>query len=115
MTEKLLETNKFATIQITNSKDEVKTTGALGTGDKIKITSKEETKTFEIILFGDINGDGTINNIDLLTTQKHIWKDTNLSGAQFKAANIDRNETITNADLLMIQKHIWKDLTISQD
>lgn len=115
MTETLLEINKFATIKVTNSKDEVKTTGALGTGDKITITSKDEEKTFEIILYGDINGDGIVNNIDLLTVQKHIWKDTTLLGSKLKSADIDKDENITNADLLRIQKHIWKDLTISQD
>lgn len=115
MTEELLKVNKFATIKVTNNKDEVKTTGALGTGDKITITSKNEEKTFEIILYGDINGDGTVNNIDLLTIQKHIWKDTTLLGSNLKSADIDKDEVITNADLLRIQKHIWKDLTISQD
>lgn len=115
ITEEFLKINKFATIKVTNNKDEVKTTGALGTGDKITITSKDEEKTFEIILYGDINGDGTVNNIDLLTVQKHIWKDTTLLGSKLKSADIDKDESITNADLLRIQKHIWKDLTISQD
>lgn len=115
MTEELLKINKFATIKITNNKDEVKTTGALGTGDKITITSKDEEKTFEIVLYGDISGDGIVNNIDLLTVQKHIWKDTTLLGSKLKSADIDKDEVITNADLLRIQKHIWKDLTISQD
>jgi len=115
ITNNLLELNKFATIKVTNNKDEVKTTGALGTGDKIAITSKDETKTFEIVLYGDINGDGVVNNIDLLTVQKHIWKDTTLLGSNLKSADIDKDESITNADLLRIQKHIWKDLTISQD
>ena len=115
MTEKLLEINKFATVKITNNNDEVKTTGSLGTGDKVTITSKDETKIFEIILYGDISGDGIVNNVDLLTVQKHIWKDTTLLGSKLKAADIDKDEIITNADLLRIQKHIWKDLTISQD
>jgi len=115
MTEELLKINKFATIKVTNNKDEVKTTGALGTGDKITITSKDEEKTFEIVLYGDISGDGIVNNIDLLTVQKHIWKDTTLLGSKLKSADIDKDEVITNADLLRIQKHIWKDLTISQD
>ena len=115
LTNQLLKTNSFATIQITNSQGIAKPTGALGTGDKVKITSNSETKTFEIVLFGDINGDGTINNVDLLRVQKHIWKDTNLTGAFYKAADINKDGAITNVDLLKIQKHIWKDAIISQN
>ena len=76
---------------------------------------KGKTKTFEIVLFGDINGDGTINNVDLLRVQKHIWKDTNLTGAFYKAADINKDGAITNVDLLKIQKHIWKDAIIFQN
>lgn len=115
LTNQLLKTNSFATIQITNNQGDAKPTGALGTGDKVKITSNNETKTFEIVLFGDINGDGTINNVDLLRVQKHIWKDTNLTGAFYKAADINKDGAITNVDLLKIQKHIWKDAIISQN
>lgn len=115
LTNNLLKANNLATIQITNNKGATKPTGALGTGDKITITSNHATKTFEIVLFGDISGDGDITNIDLLKVQKHIWKDTNLTGAYFKAADINKDGQITNVDLLKIQKHIWKDAIISQN
>lgn len=114
MTEKLLEINKFASIQITNNKDEVKTTGALGTGDKITITSKDETKTFEIILYGDVNGDGQITLVDIVAIQKHLWKDATLEGCRLVAADTSKDGVLKLNDIVIIQKHLWKDATISQ-
>lgn len=115
MTEKLLEINKFATIQINDNKDDVKTTGALATGDKITITSKDETKTFEIILYGDVNGDGDIAGLDLLRVQRYLWKETDLTEGYLIAADVNKDGSVTGLDLLRIQRHLWKDIVISQD
>lgn len=114
ITEKLLETNKFANIQVTNRNDEIKTSGALGTGDKVTITSKEDTKTFEIILYGDVNGDGEITLVDIVAIQKHLWKDATLNNAYSVAADANKDNEITLVDIVAIQKHLWKDATISQ-
>jgi len=114
MIEKLLEVNKFANIQITNNEGEVKTTGALGTGDRITITSNNETKTYEIVLYGDVNGDGEITLVDIVAIQKHLWKDSALKNSYSIAADATRDEEITLVDIVAIQKHLWKDATISQ-
>lgn len=115
MTEQLLEINKFATIQITNKNNEVKTTGALGTGDKLTITSKEETKSFEIILYGDVNGDGDIAGLDLLRLQRYLWDETTLDKIYLMAADVNKDGTVTGLDLLRIQRHLWKETVISQN
>jgi len=114
MTDNLLEINKFATIQITNNKDEVKTIGALGTGDKITITSNNETKTFEIVLYGDVNGDGQITLVDIVAIQKHLWKEIVLDGYRLKAADVTRDDYIKLNDIVAIQKHLWKEIVIPQ-
>lgn len=115
LTNQLLEFNPFAVVQVKNNQDIVKTTGALGTGDKITITSNKETKTFELVLYGDVNGDGVITNLDLLRVQRHLWGDIVLTGAHFKAADVYKDGKITNLDLLRVQRHIWKDIIISQN
>ena len=114
LTENLLATNKFATIKITNNKDEIKETGALGTGDKLTITSNQETKTFEIVLYGDANGDGNITLVDIVTLQKHLWGDTILTGSKEKAGDANKDGVIKLNDIVTIQKHLWKDTIISQ-
>ena len=67
------------------------------------------------IINGDVNGDGSINAIDLLAVRKEIMNPGTLTDLYKKAANVDKNEAGINAvDLLMIRKHILKEYTIEQ-
>jgi len=91
-----------------------KTSGYLYTGDVIIITSGEEIKTYYVVLYGDISGDGKINALDLLKVQKHILKTSPLTGAQAVAADVNKDGKINALDLLRIQKTILGDAYISQ-
>ena len=69
----------------------------------------------EGLVYGDVNGDGSINAIDLLAVRKEIISPGGLTGLYKKAANVDKNVAGINAvDLLMIRKHILKEYTIEQ-
>lgn len=114
LTKNLLATNNLAVIQISSNNGTTKTTGALGTGDKVTITSNGETKTYEIVIYGDISGDGQITLVDIVFLQKHLWNSSNLSGARLKAADANKDGVVKLNDIVMIQKHLWKDIIISQ-
>lgn len=58
------------------------------------------------ILYGDINGDGKVSNLDLVLMQKHILGITELTGSSLEAANVSRDGGISNKDLVILQKHI---------
>ncbi len=64
--------NKYKTISINikNRNNEAKTSGTISTGDKVIIETGVESATFEIVIYGDVNGDGNISAIDLLNIQK---------------------------------------------
>ena len=70
--------NKIETtyrVEIYNSKDEVLPDNQLvGTGCKIKFFDESDNLAIEynILYYGDVNGDGKINSIDLLVLQRHI-------------------------------------------
>ena len=96
-------------IEIINNKNQVLAdTDLVGTGSKIII--KENgilLKEFTIIIYGDINGDGKINSIDLLILQRHILEIEKLEQLYTKAGNINKNgKNPTSLDLLLIQRHI---------
>ncbi len=86
----------------------LKASDFIGTGSKIRIFDGDSLLIeYKIIIYGDINGDGKIDSIDLLVLQRHILGIKTLSGVLLKAGNIDKNgKKPSSADLLKIQRHI---------
>ncbi len=112
--------NKITTnleIEIVNYKNQIlEDTDIVGTGSKIQV--KEDGKIlrqYQIILYGDANGDGKINSIDLLVLQRHILEIESIDAIFKKACNISKNgKKPTSVDLLLIQRHILELQVIEQ-
>lgn len=105
--------NAFAKVKVTDSNGKDKENKTFSTGDKIVITSGEETKTYTIVIYGDTNNDGEITITDLLRVQKHILG-IRLSGAYYEAADVNKDSTVDIVDLLIVQKHLLKEKEIKQ-
>ena len=102
-------------IQIENYKGEkIENNQLVGTGSKIKIIKTTQTNNttetlaeFSVVLYGDVNGDGKINSVDLLVLQRHILEIQTIDKIFQKAGNINKNgRKPTSVDLLLIQRHI---------
>ena len=96
-------------IKIFNYKDEeLKEIDFVGTGSKIRIYKDNNfLREYQLILYGDVNGDGKINSVDLLVLQRHILEIEKVDGLFLKAGNINKNGKNPNSvDLLFIQRHI---------
>ena len=80
----------------------------MGTGSKIIVKGNNNIlREYKIILYGDANGDGKINSIDLLIIQRHILEIEKIEDIYRKASNINKNgKKPTSVDLLLIQRHI---------
>ena len=112
----------LASINVTNGtvkvlkSDGSENTGNIETGNIINLydTSGNMVKQYEAVIYGDINGDGKISNVDLVLLQKHLLKITELSYIYSEAANVSKDEKISNKDLVMLQKHILNIEQISQ-
>ena len=87
----------------------------LTTGDTVTISSNGESKNYTVVLYGDINGDGVVNALDLLKVQKHILSINKLSNANLKAADPSKDGIVSALDLLKVQKHILGIAFINQD
>ena len=106
------------TISVVDKNGVAKTEGNIGTGDKVVIsnTSKTEQYTYTVIIYGDVNGDGSANIKDLLIMKKHLLGATTLSDIYLKAGDANRDSASINIkDLLVVQKHILGASTIKQD
>ena len=83
----------------------------VGTGSKVQIFTNTDEQTlvaeYEIIIYGDVDGNGKINSVDLLKLQRHILEIEELDFVSQKAGNINKNgKKPTSVDLLLIQRHI---------
>lgn len=96
-------------IEIVNNKNEIlDDTDLIGTGSKIIVNEDGKIlREYTIILYGDANGDGKINSVDLLVIQRHILEIESIEEIYKKASNINKNgKNPTSVDLLLIQRHI---------
>ncbi len=97
------------TIEIYNSDGEkIEGSSLVGTGSTIKILDNNNLIIeYNVIMYGDVNGDGKINSIDLLVLQRHILEIQKLEGVFAKAGNVRKNNKNPNSvDCLLIQRHI---------
>ena len=68
---KINKVSSTATLKVTKEGKEI-TSGKLTTGTVVTITEGNESKSYNVVLYGDINGDGVVNGLDLIKVQKHI-------------------------------------------
>jgi len=106
--------NPNAEVIISDSNNNVKNNKVLATNDSISITLNNETKIFKVIIYGDTNGDGTIDIIDLLRVQKLILKTMTTTEPFLKASDTNKDGKVDIIDLLRVQKYILGSITIQQ-
>ena len=66
-------------INIKDKQGNSKRNGTFVTGDKVTIGNGKEEKTMNIVIYGDINGDGKIDRDDCLAILRHLNGYTNLN------------------------------------
>ena len=109
-------TTKFD-IEIYNSRGKkLEENETIGTGSKIRFLENGKVKMeYKIVIYGDLNGDGKINSIDLLVLQRHILEIEQLQGPFLLAGNINKNgKNPSSIDSLLIQRHILELKLIEQ-
>lgn len=96
--------------------DGTEKTGNVGTGDQVRVYDAAGTlkSTHDVIIYGDTNGDGKVNALDLLRVQKNILKISQLEGIYSTSADTSKDGKINALDLLQIQKQVLKIGVIKQ-
>ncbi|MBR3811423.1 MAG: SH3 domain-containing protein [Agathobacter sp.] len=103
---------KGGTVKVlTSSGDE--NTGVVGTGSKLGIYVNDVlVETKELVVRGDISGDGKITIADLVRVNRHTLKASLLNGIQLLAADVNNNSSVNIQDLVLINRHILGIATI---
>lgn len=112
----LINTN--LNMEFYSSKDEMLSEDSkIGTNTKVvfKDEAENEVYSYYFIVYGDLNGDGIINSLDVLVLQKHILEIKEITGLFLKAGNTLKNGNLPSSlDVLRIQKHILETKFIEQ-
>lgn len=104
-------------LAIVNQQNQIlQDTDLVGTGSILQIKENDKVlRQYQLILYGDANGDGKINSVDLLVLQRHILEIEPIEPIYKKACNINKNgKKPSSIDLLLIQRHILGLQTIQQ-
>lgn len=83
-------------------------TGKVGTGNKVAVydASRKLKKTCEVVLYGDVSGDGKISIKDVMLVNRHILGKGTLKGSSFTAGEVSRDGKLSIKDIMMINNAI---------
>ena len=90
--------------------------GLAATGNKVEVYVDNKKKTsYEVVIYGDVNGDGEINVLDMIKVNRHILGLDKLSGVYLVAADANRKGDGLNVlDMIYINRHALGLSTIKQ-
>ena len=107
--EELINMTSKGTVEVYRQGEKVENEKILTTGTEVRVTVNEKVQKYEIVITGDITGDGTITDSDLLMMARYMIgceKEREfVKGAYLKAAHIFENsDEVTDRDLLKLAR-----------
>lgn len=101
-------------ISIKNSNNEIKNNTNFATGDTVEISNSKEKNTYQVVIYGDINGDGIIDKLDYLAVLRHYYNYVKLEGVYSSAADANKDGIIDKLDYLAILRDYYGYAKIEQ-
>lgn len=111
---KVKAVDSSSSVTVKNSNGSTISSGLLATGQSVSITSNGTSNTYQIVIYGDTNGDGKILANDYVFIRNYIMKTGSLSGAYMMAADVNRDGRVLANDYVLIRNHIMGVNSISQ-
>ena len=103
--DKLVKTGA-TNITVTDINGKNKKSDIIATGDKLNINIEGKDNVVNVVIFGDINGDGVISASDYVKIKNHIMDSQKLTGVYEAAADYDNNNSISASDYVKIKNYI---------
>ena len=103
-----------AIVTYTDKNNNNKTSGIVASGDKLKIKTDREEKTYTLIIYGDVNGDGKIAATDYVLIKNHIMDVKKLNDFEKLCADVNRDNKVLATDYVAIKNHIMDVKKITQ-
>ena len=91
-------------------------TGLVGTASTVRVLAGNQcVQDYQVVLFGDANGDGKLNAIDLTTINRHLLQISTIDSFDLLAADVNHDGTVNAIDLTILVRHILQMMTITQN
>jgi len=108
-------TVKNGRIQLSTAAGASKGSGTIATGDMVQLYKENTiTQTYSIVIYGDVNGDGSISLADMVMIQRQLLNIKKLQGPYFAAMDVNHDTTCSLADMVVIQRSLLGISTIKQ-
>lgn len=78
------------------------TSSVFGTGAKISL----EGKTYNLVMLGDVNGDGKVKATDYVLIKNYIMNGSKMNEIQQKAADVNKDGKVKATDYVLIKNYI---------
>ena len=91
--------------------------GTVGTGNKVVVydAGGGMGASYEVVIYGDVNGDGRIDALDMIKMNRHVLGISSLSGAYLTASDANgKNDGANALDMIIMNRHILGLATIEQ-
>ena len=111
---KIINANSNAKVVLKDNSGNEKNSGIIKTGDKVIVSLNGKIKEYELVIYGDTNGDGKIAASDYVKIKNHIMGRASLSGVYSEAADVNRDGKIAASDYVKIKNQIMGKSTIVQ-
>lgn len=96
-------------VSITNAAGQAKNSGYIATGDQVhKRDAQGRDTAYTVVIDGDLNQDGVVNNRDYIAVKRAILQGGQLSDAVRSAADVNGDGRLAAADYIAIKRHVLK-------
>ncbi len=105
-----------ATLKVVGTDGKEKS-GTVATSDVVQLYdgSGKKISSYTIVIYGDVNGDGEINVLDMIKVNRHVLGIAKLSGAYLEAGDANRaGDGVNVLDMIYINRHSLGLTTIRQ-
>ena len=90
------------------------TNGTIATGMQMTITTNGSTVNYNIVIRGDVSGDGRLSAIDYVIVRKYLDGASALSGAYLNSADTNNDGKASALDYVILRNHLDNKSTIVQ-
>ncbi len=103
-------------LSVVSSKGAAKTEGVVSTGDFVRTAYGDGNAYFDLpaVVYGDTDGNGSIDENDLDVLRQHLLGTDTLSGVYLTAADLNRDDTVDSMDVLQLMKYLHDEMPIKQ-